>query len=213
MVTVFRRNVPQIFDHLNFSQGDLLNNNRSLDQSFGVDHYTFSNATANNGKHNQLTTPKVLNALPTASGHPNTIAAEPKIYAMQDSDNLGVLNYSRGPLNAVPTPLTSIQSSQEHIVVLKNQSVTIFDFEKITLAIASLTLTTGNDPSYPSEYLIFFGKGTSPDDLIIVKVASTANPNGNAFKILPSKTKLIYKNTGTKDCYLWYTLKFHRTSQ
>jgi hypothetical protein len=47
----YNPNIPQPSDNLSDSQNDLLNNFQTLDTSFAVNHYQFSNATANNGKH------------------------------------------------------------------------------------------------------------------------------------------------------------------
>lgn len=52
---MFNPNIPQATDLLEDSQAALLNNNTSLDTSFGIDHTTFSDLTANNGFHKQLT--------------------------------------------------------------------------------------------------------------------------------------------------------------
>lgn len=52
-MTIYNNNIPQPSDLLTKSQGDILNNFKQLDTSFGKDHYTFSDATANNGKHKQ----------------------------------------------------------------------------------------------------------------------------------------------------------------
>lgn len=54
----FNQNIPQPTDKLSNSQVQFLANNLALDASFGVNHTTFSNATANNGFHtiiNQIT--------------------------------------------------------------------------------------------------------------------------------------------------------------
>jgi hypothetical protein len=48
---VFKNNIPQPSDNMSDSQVDLLNNFGQLDTSFGVNHYKFSDLTANNGKH------------------------------------------------------------------------------------------------------------------------------------------------------------------
>lgn len=48
---VFKNNIPQPTDFLSNSQVDFLNNNAQLDISMGVNHFPFSDLTANNGKH------------------------------------------------------------------------------------------------------------------------------------------------------------------
>ena len=128
---VFKNNIPQPTDNLLDSQGDLLNNNAQLDTSFGIDHYTFSNLTTNNGKHNQVTTPLII-----GGAHPATAAAEPKMYAMQDSANIGVINYSRGPSNAVPSPITCLHGGPTPVSL--NTVVNILDFTGITLSLGTV---------------------------------------------------------------------------
>jgi len=49
----FNPNIPQATDRLAKSQQDLLQNNQQLDTSFGINHYTFSDLTVNNGMHKQ----------------------------------------------------------------------------------------------------------------------------------------------------------------
>lgn len=120
-------NIPMPNDDLSDSQVDLLANFQQLDTSFGIDHYTFSNATANNGKHNQVTTP-------VQGSHPATSANEPKFYAMQDSANLGVIQYSRAGSSAVPSPMTYLQSTSAAIPMVQNVAINIFDFTGLTRA-------------------------------------------------------------------------------
>lgn len=112
---------------------DLRENNISLNASFGTDHFPFDDTTANNGKHNVIQTPLIVGA-----AHPATAANEPKIYAMQDSVPFGLLNYSRGPSNAVPTPITYIQSSNTPILMPSTgpgKTINILDFTGINRAI------------------------------------------------------------------------------
>lgn len=128
----FLNTIPQPGDFLADSQGDLLANMQQLDISFGIDHYTFSNLTANNGKHNQVTTPNH-----TPAGHPSTAANEPKFYAMQDTAPLGVIQYSRGPSDAVPTPVTYIHSGAP-ASILSSGVVNLLDFTGLSRAIVTV---------------------------------------------------------------------------
>lgn len=126
-------NIPQPTDKLSDSQGVLLSNFQQLDTSFGTDHYAFSNGTSNNGFHNTITTPLVV-----GSAHPATAAAIPKFYAMQDSANLGVIQYSRGPSNAVPSPVTIYQSPASAINIAPLGTTNVFDFTNLARAFAML---------------------------------------------------------------------------
>lgn len=129
----YKNNIPQSTDFLSDSQLDLLNNFQQLDVSFGIDHYTYSNLTVDNGKHNKVTTPLILGGV-----HPTTLAAEPKFYAMQDSVELGVLQYSRGPSDAVPSPVTYFQSPNTPISLLADTTEDVLDFANITNAMFSV---------------------------------------------------------------------------
>ena len=99
---VFNPNIPTAPQKLSVSQPLLLANNQQLDTSFGIDHYKYSDATANNGFHNSVTTP---GDQPVTD--PVTVA-NPVFYALENTVNLGLLQYSRGPSNAVPTPVMSL---------------------------------------------------------------------------------------------------------
>jgi len=69
---VFLPNIPQPTDDQSNSQGQLLGNNQQLDTSFAVDHYAFSDLTANNGKHKAV---HLVN-----QSDPTTAAGEIAIY-------------------------------------------------------------------------------------------------------------------------------------
>lgn len=69
---VFLPNIPQPTDDQSNSQGQLLANNQQLDTSFSVDHYAFSDLTANNGKHKAI---HLVN-----QSDPTTAAGEIAIY-------------------------------------------------------------------------------------------------------------------------------------
>jgi hypothetical protein len=154
----FNNNIPQPGDNLSDSQGQLLVNNISLNNSFGVDHYTFNDLTANNGKHNQVTTPLI-----TPLGHPTTIANEPKFYAMQDTMNLGVLQYSRGGSNAVPTPITFINSTAAGISMPRNTTINLLDFVGVIVGIFEVfAVGKGTAPTVEYRTLgTFYWDGTS----------------------------------------------------
>lgn len=147
--------IPRPTDLLSTSQSDIQNNFLQANTSFGIDHYTFDSLPANNGKHNLVTTPLIV-----GSAHPATSVNEPKMYAMQDSAPLGVLNYSRGGNNAPPTPLTSLHSPTAPITLANNSVTNVLDASGLTLVFALLTAistsTTGTSLAY-----ILIWNGTS----------------------------------------------------
>lgn len=83
----FKNNIPQADDLLLTSQQDLLNNNAQLDTTMAVDHYPFSDATANNGFHKTVTHVD-------QTSHPATATTEVKSYAV-DTGALGLMTWAR----------------------------------------------------------------------------------------------------------------------
>lgn len=124
----FLPNIPQPGDNLDFSQGQLLSNNQGLDTVFHIDHTLFSDATANKGFHNQVT------SIPQG-GVPAT-TANPILYAFQQTVGMGALQYSRGPINAVPSPLTRLNSPSTPISLATNATTNIMDFTGLSIVIA-----------------------------------------------------------------------------
>jgi hypothetical protein len=166
----FVPNIPQPTDFLSDSQEDLRQNNLQLDTSFGIDHYTFSNLTTDNGKHNQVTTPKVVNNPATPTGHPTTTATDMKFYAMQDTAPIGLLQYSRGwdavgSISGVPSPVSFVQSPNTAQVLGDgiNSVVNILDFTGIT--------------QYAIGKIIIWNKDTSSENIMI---ENTFTWNGTA---------------------------------
>lgn len=130
----YTRNQPVASDNFSVSQPILLANTNAADDSFGIEHYKFSNATSSNGLHNTVTTPTIVGA-----AHPTT-TTYPIFYGMVDSANAGLLQYTRGVSNAVPFPLTPIQSTAGGIV-LSTTPINIFDFTPLTSAMFVLSFT------------------------------------------------------------------------
>lgn len=142
-MSLFNPNVPTGFVNLDVDYQNLQNNNMQLDTSFGVDHYKFSNQTANNGFHNQVTNPEVVNTPPDALP-PSTTAAINRIYAytipqVGSTAPIGLIQYSRGVSNAIPTPLTSMQSPSTPLVILMGNTTNVIDFTGLTRCAGILT--------------------------------------------------------------------------
>ncbi len=131
----FNPAIPQPNQLLSNSQNDLLVNMTALDTVFGIDHYKFSETGSNGGYHNTVTTPVVTpNPTMPPYNHPATLAGLPKFYGMQDSANLGVIQYSRGPNNSAPSPVTILQSPVAAIPMAQNTPITVFDFSGLSRA-------------------------------------------------------------------------------
>ena len=195
----FNPSIPQPNNLLSNSQNDLLVNMTALDTVFGIDHYKFSDATANIGFHNTVTTPIIV-----GSAHPATAAAIPKLYAMQDSANLGVIQYSRGPNSAVPTPVTSLHSPAAAIVMSQNVAINIFDFTGLARAMCIFTAFGTNGASVAFNCSSVFWTGS------VLKV----NPMGISpffvINIAGSVLTLTAVLAGSTSAY--WTLEFLRTT-
>lgn len=138
---VYTRNQPVGSDDLDISQPFLTTNTNAADDSFGVDHYKFSDATSNNGFHNTVTTPVFVDNPPT--GLPPVTVAIPKLFGFQNSANIGILQYSKGPTTnplepTVPTPLTCLQSRSAGFTIANAATIDILDFTGSPGVIAKL---------------------------------------------------------------------------
>jgi hypothetical protein len=140
-MSAFLPNIPQAGDFLDStSQPQLLSNNQALDARFGVDHYKYSDATGQSGKHNKVTTPVFIDSPPTGLP-PVIISTEPVIAAFQQTVPVGVLQYSYGwnvaaAAQAVPTPITMIHSQSTGLSMPTATSINLLDFTGLPRAIA-----------------------------------------------------------------------------
>ncbi len=133
---VYQPNIPTGTVNLDV---DYLNLQGNFDQAnivYGTDHYPFDNATPNQGFHNVVTTPPFVDNPPT--GLPPVTAANPKFYAFQAYPALGVLHFSRGPNNAVPCPVTFLNSPSTPIVLNALASTNVLDFTGFSFAMCVL---------------------------------------------------------------------------
>lgn len=112
---------------------------------YGTDHYPFDNNTPNQGFHNTVTTPPVVNNPPDGLP-PATAAGILKLYAYQQYGAIGPIHYSRGQSNAVPTPLTKIYGGPSNVVF--GTPFPIMDFTGIALAIFNLTMISSSGIGY-----------------------------------------------------------------
>lgn len=140
----FNPNIPNPTDNLSQSQSQFKTNNGALDNVFGVDHYKFSDSSGNAGFHNVVTTPAFIDNPPT--GLPPSTTTNPKLYSFQQYANLGVLQYSRGTSNAIPTPITSLQSPSTPIILAPSATTNVLDFTGISRAIVQLFAANFSSP-------------------------------------------------------------------
>lgn len=203
-MSLFLNNIPQPADNLDFSQGQLLTNNQGLDTVFGIDHFEFSDSTVNKGFHNTVTTPNYEATPPTML--PPVTVANPIFYGFQQTTPLGVLQYSRGPNNAVPTPVTALQSPVAPITLAPGATTNILDFTGIsTVAIGTLYVTAN-----------FNGFGTAGQESLVVWTPGpvfSISPvvEGNLSVINSGNILQLKNNSGFATVSnIFWTLQFHR---
>lgn len=141
---VFLPNIPQPSDNLDFSQGQLLANNQSLDSVFGIDHTLFSDATVNKGFHNKVT------SIPQSSVP--TTTTNPVFYGYQQTSGTGVLQFTKGPNDAAPTALTCIQSQPTGIPLGPSNTAQVMDFTGLNFALITLYAFNNQNPGFATLY-------------------------------------------------------------
>ncbi len=192
---VFKNNIPTQTTSTSIMARDLHENNISLNASFGTDHFPFDDTTDNNGKHNVVQTPLIVGAV-----HPTTAANEPKLYAMQDSVPFGNLNYSRGASNAVPTPLTYIQSDDLPIAMPSTgpgKTINILDFTGINRAIFHATAANfkpTEDGGFGRNYAFCIWNGST---FLIKNTYTTLTPNPQTFLTFISAGSILQLSNTT----------------
>ncbi len=129
----YQPGIPTGLVNLDVDYQNIQDNFQQLDTTYGVDHYPYSDPNPTNGFHNKVTTPGFIDSPPT--GLPPTTTTYPVLYGFQQYGALGLLQYSRGPNNAVPTPLTNINSTAAATPIPGNTSINLIDFTGISLAI------------------------------------------------------------------------------
>lgn len=129
---VYITNEPIATDKLSTSQPKLRDNTNASDTSFGQDHYAFSDLTGNNGLHKKVTT-IVQASVPTTT-------TNPILYSYQQYAIVGPLQYSKGMTDAVPSPVTFLQSPATPISILSGGTSPILDFNTISFAMAYLSV-------------------------------------------------------------------------
>lgn len=104
---VYQTLIPQPNDDLDVSVTDIQQNFLTANTVFDIDHYPFNDSTANKGFHHTVTSPDQV-AVPITT-------TEPKMYGLNQLAAIGILQYSRGPNNAIPSPITSLQGGPLNI--------------------------------------------------------------------------------------------------
>mgnify|MGYP001574109253 CR=1 FL=1 len=197
-MSLFLPNIPQPNDNLDFSQGQLLNNNQGLDTVFGIDHYKFSDATANKGFHNQVTTPSHV------GGEPTTAANLPLLYALAPAGNLGVVQFSKRANTASTLPgfpLSGVQSTSAAIVLASNATQDVFDFTGTARAFCLLSAADTGFPTTSLTFVVWTGTAIVGQQIAGLSQL-VAFPVGNILKV-----KNLSVSTMNN---VYYTLQFMR---
>lgn len=186
--------IPQSTDVIANSQGQILTNFTSIGSWTAVDHYSFG--TGKDGFHTHVTNPN-------QGTHPST-TSNPLIYGMQDAAGIGVIQYSRGPSNAVPTPITELQSPSTPIILAGGGTTNIVDLTGISRAIMTLYIYNDlNTDLILTEYILGYSV-TGATTLTFTLIA------GSVFTVQLSTKTLQIKNSGPNVSNLYWTLRFHR---
>lgn len=106
-------NIPQANDRPSGSQSQILNNFNALETIYGVNHYPWTDASSNQGKHKQVT-------LPAQASDPTTIADELALFSKLVGADLRL--FVREANNGAVLPLFS---SAESTVTPPNFVLTI----------------------------------------------------------------------------------------
>ena len=213
-MTIFNPNKPQAPDLLSDSQLDLLNNNQANNTWSMVDHYALDNMTPNNGFHTHVTSPTPASGMHYANPGINTI-----LYGMNDTPmagaglGIGNIQYSRAPNNAVPSPVTTLQSSSASTDLINGSPQTVLEFNPSSVPIppcygiaTAMGFTTDNP--LPICVLTMFcwdglNKGNTTNRL------NTTIPGALTFVF--SGTKLLISNGSlVKVTKLAWTVRFER---
>lgn len=219
-MSIYTRNQPVGGDDLEISQPFLTNNTNAADDVFGIEHYKFSDLTANKGFHNTVQTP---NYVTTPSVLPNvqpTTTTNPIFYGFSQLDGagvpttgLGMLQYSRGPSNAVPTPVTSIQSAAGTFLINNNTTIDILDFKGLVRAIAEMTIVsveaTTTFFTVQKTIKVFYQNPSSIAGPLFFAFDPTAQGPTGVF-LTQTLTKLQLRNALGGPLNLFWTLRFLR---
>lgn len=202
----FTRNEPVATDFLSISQPKLQNNTNSSDDSFGEDHFSFSNLSGNSGKHN------IIQSVQNTS-HPSA-SIDTQTYSYMANANIPPLLYDLGgsiPMGytpTVPTPLTNVYSPSTLFTLVGIGSVNLLDFTGAPYCSGKAIVTGINSlsqPFYMESYFFFYNSSNIKVGAIVADATtrSTIGFIGNV---------LIYAvNVGaTTYTQLAWTITFNR---
>lgn len=170
----------------------------ALDTSFGIDHYTFSDLTINNGTHRQVSSP-----ISVPPAHPATVN-DPKLYGMQDTALIPVIHYSRAPNNAVPSPVTLIQSPSAGIVAAPATSTNILDLTGLVNCYGTVMAQAITAGVTRRLFSLFYYRGANTLTVVDVSISGL-----NLIPNVPANILQIFNANAVTE--LRYTIQLWRT--
>lgn len=198
---VYQPGIPTGTVNLDVDYLNLQGNFQQANIVYGTDHYPFDNATPNQGFHNLVTTPPVVNNPPDALP-PATAAGILKLYAYQRYPAFGILQWSRGPSNAIPTPLTSLHGGPVSIASLATANIIdLAGMTRVMLMLSGFNDAPTSAEKKPLNAFVAFSQGTSN---------VTAGGAGSMFAVMNGTVLGIRNATGTTAGSYYWTITFIR---
>lgn len=192
----YTRNIPISGDSLGGTRDRIRTNFQQIDTVMAVNHVAFN--SSGEGKHKFVQTPD--QTADVASG-----VNEPVLYAKSIfGTNLGVLQYSRGGSNAVPTPVTNLQSTSAPLNLAGSTALSVFDYVNIprSMGIFMYMGKKGTDVT-GSAYVIWTGT---------TLIAQTLSSTSGVTISVSGSILQISNNNATAMTDLYWTLDLKRTS-
>jgi hypothetical protein len=179
----YQPNIPTGSVTLDQDWKNIQGNFQSLNITYSIDHYPYTDTSTKSGFHKKVTTP-------TSISDPDT-TTNPTLYAIQQYSALGVLQYSRGPLNAAPTPITNINSPLTATIInFPNGTIDILDVTGFAFGIFNVyAVNAAPTPVNTAASATVFWNGTN--------FAASGLPAGSVIQIISSGSKLQLKNTSS----------------
>jgi hypothetical protein len=151
---MYQPGIPTGLVNLDVDYQNIQDNFQQLDTTFAVDHYAYSDPSSSNGFHNKVTTPGF------STGSAPVTGLFPVFYGFQQYSAIGLIQYSRGINNALPTPLTTLNGGP--ISLATTATTNIIDFAGMTrvMCILSAFNDTNTSTKNPVNAFIAFSQNT-----------------------------------------------------
>lgn len=200
-MSLYNPGVPTGTVNLDVDYQSLQNNFSQLDTTYGVDHYKFSNRTGKNGFHNSVTTPIYSTAATPQPGVAG-LSLNPLIFGFQYfntglNPSLGTLQFSIAPTpnipsNAVPSPITIIQSIPSGSTLVHETSLNMLNITGLTSVILKVFAynirVKPPEPVAFLEYTVFSNGASINITPIITDTLLSVVSSGNIIQLRNSGT-------------------------